>query len=477
MSDKLKEAFGDIVVYKNLKESNFFSSIGLPAFLRDWLLKQFQDEEGKFDIDEVTDFISKYLPKKDDWMGIKNRIVYDGERVKFLTKISVEIDIKTQGLSFALPDYGLDFKDTLIDSNVWDRHKDVLASGKEEWGVVELGYQYPDDVEKIKGKIKLMSFNAFCPYTIDLDFYKDARKSFSLNEWLDILLGAIDYNADGYSDVYQKQVMLTRLLPFVEKKINLIELAPKGTGKSYLFGRVSKFGWLSTGGTMSRAKMFYDQTKRVPGLVSSNDFVALDEIQTIKFPDVNEMRAALKGYMEQGVFTVGNYEGVADAGIVLLGNISVENMSEYQNMFKELPKEFHESALIDRFHGFIKGWEIPRMNENLKISGWALNTEYFSTIMHMLRDDVSYRAIVEKLIVIPNGADSRDTEAVKRIATGYMKLLFPHVRNEREISKNDFKYYCLDPAVKMRQIIRYQLGILDKEFEGKNVPVYEVKEF
>lgn len=290
-------------------------------------------------------------------------------------------------------------------------------------------------------------------------------------------LGAVDYNAAGYgNDEEKKLTMLTRLLPFIEKRLNLIELAPKGTGKSYLFGRVSRYGWLSNGGVMSRAKMFYDQNKRIEGLVAGNDFITLDEVQTISFTDVDEMRAALKGYLESGIFTVGNYEGTADAGMILCGNIKKETMDAdgFENMFEELPTVFHESALIERFHGFIKGWNIPRMNDDLKISGWALNSEYFCSIMHELRSDMSYRAIVDELIEVPDAADTRDTEAVKRIATAYLKLLFPNVREPGDISVREFKRYCLDRARKMRDTIKYQLGILDEEYRGKDIPVFTV---
>ena len=284
-------------------------------------------------------------------------------------------------------------------------------------------WSFPEIRQKERsGKIKLTAFKSFCPYTIDIDFYKDTRREFNTSEWIDVLLGAVDYNASGYlGDEEKKLTMLTRLLPFVEKRLNLIELAPKGTGKSYLFGRVSRFGWLSSGGVMSRAKMFYDISKRTEGLVSGNDFITLDEVQTISFTDVDEMRAALKGYLESGIFTVGNYEGTADAGVILCGNIKKETMDSdgYSNMFEELPTVFHESALIERFHGFIKGWNIPRMNDDLKISGWALNSEYFCSILHELRDDMSYRAVVDELIEVPEAADTRDTEAVKRIATAY----------------------------------------------------------
>ena len=224
--------------------------------------------------------------------------------------------------------------------------------------------------------------------------------------------------------------------------------------------------------------MFYDISKRTEGLVSGNDFITLDEVQTISFTDVDEMRAALKGYLESGIYTVGNYEGVADAGVILCGNISKETMDNdgTTNMFEELPSVFHESALIERFHGFIKGWHIPRMNDDLKISGWALNSEYFCTILHELRSDTTYRAVVDKLVNVPEAADTRDTEAIKRIATAYLKLLFPNVRKTTDITARDFNRYCLRRACAMRATIKNQLGILDTEYRGKDIPQFSINE-
>jgi len=473
MEEKLRTCFEDMVVYKDLKESNFFKGLKLPSFLRDWVIKMFQDDEGKFDVEEITNFVHSYIPSKTDWIGIKNRIVVEGEKVKVLTRISVDINILTQEVTFSLPDFGLTNKETVIESYVWDQCKEDLVKAKETWGVVELGYKYPDG--KIKGKIKLVSFKNFCPYTIDLDFYKEVRQEFSVHEWIDVLLGAIDYNAAGYADEHTKLAMLTRLLPFVEKRLNLIELAPKGTGKSYVFGGISRYGYLSAG-KMTRAKLFYDLARREDGLVFFHDYIAFDEIQKVEFDNPNEMTQTLQGYMEQGTVKIGAKNDVAEAGIVMLGNIDQEKMDEYVNMFESLPTIFKTSALIDRIHGFIKGWEIPRMNEGMKISGWALNSEYFCTIMHMLRDDTSYRAIVDRIVDYPADADTRNTEAVKRIATAYMKLLFPNVRSVEDINVMEFQQYCLRPAVKMRHIIFRQLGILDSQYRGKNMPAFSIKE-
>ena len=161
-------------------------------------------------------------------------------------------------------------------------------------------------------------------------------------------------------------------------------------------------------------------------------------MKLVQFGDVNEMRSVLQGYMEYGQFNINGYEGKSDAGIVFLGNIAQDNWDEYQNMFSELPALFRESALVDRIHGFIKGWDIPRMNDSLKLSGWALNSEYFCTILHELRSDVSYRAIVDQVIEVPDKADTRDTEAVKRICTAYLKLFFPNVRSARDINAKAF---------------------------------------
>ena len=116
------------------------------------------------------------------------------------------------------------------------------------------------------------------------------------------------------------------------------------------------------------------------------------------------------------------------------------------------------------------------MNDNLKLTGWALNSEYFCSIMHELRNDVSYRAIVEKIVEVPDHADTRDTEAIKRLSTAYLKLLFPHIRTEYDVDKQDFTDYCLIPAMRMRRIIKLQQGMIDTEYKGKDVPLLTVKD-
>lgn len=479
MEEKLRDYFEEMVVYKDLKNNTgFFSSLGLPAFLRDYLLKIFSDEYGRFDMEKVSAFVKKFIPKKEDWMSIKNKIIYENENVQILTKISVDINIKTGDIAFALPDFGVNEKETMIEPSIWELYKDDLVRSGDVWGIIKLGYRPPDETAKpkIPGKIKLTGFKNFCPYTVDLEYFKDMRANFSTEEWIDVVLGAIDYNAAGYETELQKLSMLTRLLPFVEKKVNIIELAPKGTGKSYVFGHVSKYGMLTDGGKVTRSKMFYDVVRRKPGFICGPDYVAIDEVKLVNFGDENEMRSILQGYLEYGKFNSNGYDGESDAGVVFLGNIQKENMDEFSYMLAELPTLFQETALLDRIHAFVKGWDIPRMNDSLKITGWALNSEYFCSIMHELRNDISYRAVVEKIVDVPERSDTRDTEAVKRIATAYLKLLFPHVRSEFDVDKQEFTDYCLVPAMRMRRIIKLQQGMIDTEYRGKDVPILTVKD-
>ncbi len=473
--NRLKDNLDTMVVYKNLNQSNFISSFKLPSFMRDFVLKTFQDDDGVVDVDAATSFIQGFIPKKEDWKSVQNRIVTNGEVVRILAKVNVEINIANATVAFVLPDYGLTDKDTVIPPDVWSECSDALLKSEESWGIVDLGYQYPRSAKE-KGKIKLVGFKDFCPYEVDLDEFKDTRKEFSLEEWIDIVLGAVDYNARGYGSPEQKLAVIKRLLPFVEKRINLMELAPAGTGKSYLFGQISRHGWLVSG-KVTRAKLIYDYGKRKDGIVALRDFVALDEIREAGYMEDEEIQAALQAIMENGKFRApDNHEVNVDAGIIFLGNIKSSAMDIYGNMFQELPKPFHQSQFLDRIHGFIKGWELPRMNDDLKVCGWALNSEYFSSIMHELRDDPSYRSIVDELIESPPKADTRDTEAIKRISTAYLKLLFPHVRSAKDIKPREFKRYCLEPAMEMRESIRIQMGIVDEKQAGKSVPCFSVRD-
>ena len=443
--------------------------------MRDWLTMKFSDENGETDLERVSDYINNYIPGKDDFEQFKFRLI-NGETVRFLARLRVTVDIKSGQTTFELPDFGGTRAGAggIVENEVIESWQDTLLKESENWGIVELIWTRDYSTKKANGYIKMIDYSPFCPYIVDLEDFRKGREEFSTEEWIDVLISAVDYNPDGYDTEKQKLFILRRLLPFVERRVNIIELAPKGTGKSYVFHKISKRGWLISGGTVSRASLLYDNAKKTGGLITRFDFVAFDEIQTMKFVDPGQIQTALKDYMEFGEVKGFDAKMEADAGIVVLGNVDAEKFNTKLNMVEEINPMFRESATLDRFHGLIPGWEIPRMHQGLVADGWALNTEYFAEVLHLLRDEMQYSAIVDECLDIPSKPDMRDLTAIKRLCTAYVKLIFPHATCKEDIPPGEFIKYCLEPAIEMRQSIKNQLCAVDpKEFDvpGKrNVP-------
>jgi ATP-dependent Lon protease len=468
-SQKIRDIFPDMVVLKNPKRTEFFSNLSLPSYMRDWLVMKFSDANGETDIERVSSYIKTYIPSRDDFEQFKFRLI-NGEFVRFLARIRVSVDIRTGKTTFELPDFGgiRSGAGGFVKNSVVDEWQDTLLRENENWGIVELTWNRDYSTKKVNGYISMEDYSPFCPYTVDLDVYREGRNNFSTEEWIDVLISSADYNPDGYDTKRQKLYVLRRLLPFVERRVNLIELAPKGTGKSYVYHKISKRGWLISGGTVSRAALIYDNAKKTGGLITRFDFVAFDEIQTMKFDQPGQIQTALKDYMEFGEIKGFDSKTEADAGIIILGNIDAGRFDTSVNMVEEINPIFRESATLDRFHGLIPGWEIPRMHRGLVADGWALNTEYFAEVLHSLRDEMIYAAIVDDCLNVPEKPDLRDLTAIKRLCTGFVKLIFPHAKSKQDIDPDEFIEYCLEPAKEMRGTIKKQLCIIDpKEF---NVP-------
>ena len=184
---------------------------------------------------------------------------------------------------------------------------------------------------------------------------------------------------------------------------------------------------------------------------------------------MNELRGALKNYLESGSFTVGKYKGDSNCGMMVLGNLPLDDQKRPLNKqyFANLHRFFMDPALLDRFHGFIEGWYLPRMREELKINGYGLNVEYFSEVLNEMRRIPEFASVVNELIDIPPKADTRDTKAIIKIATAYLKLLFPNVKSAYDIDKEEFKEFCLEPAMHMRGIIKHQISLIDAEFKDE----------
>ena len=462
LEDKIKDIFSEMVVLKNPKRTEFFSSLSLPSYMRDWLVMKFSDKNGNIDSDSVLRYIKQYIPSREDFEQIKYQMI-NGEVVRFLARIRVSVNIKNGKTEFELPDFGgkKSGANGEVEDDITQKWQDVLLRENENWGILELRWGFDYSATQSKGIIKLIGYTPFCPYTVDIDYYRDARRHFTTQEWIDVLISAVDYNPGGYDSEKQKLYFLCRLLPFVERRVNLIELAPKGTGKSYIYQKISKRGWLLAGGTISRASLIYDNAKKMGGLITRFDFVAFDEIQTMTFDQPSQIQTALKHYMEFGEIKGFDTQMAAGAGIVVLGNIDADRFNTSSNMVEAINPTFRESATLDRFHGFVPGWEIPRMNQGLIANGWAINTEYFAEVLHGLRAELVYSTIVDECLDVPSKADQRDLNAIKRLCTAFVKLLFPHATCKGDINPEEFNKYCLDPAKEMRSVIKKQLCVVD----------------
>ena len=483
LEERIRDVFADMVVLKDPQRSEYFSNLSIPSYMRDWLVMKFSDENGVIDYDSVRRYIKRYIPNREDFEQYKFQMV-NGESVQFLARVRVSVDVKTGKTIFELPDFGgaRGGASGVVAFDVAEEWQETLLRESENWGIITLCWTMEGTPNKPKGVITMVGYKPFCPYSVDLDFYREARKEFNIHEWIDVIISAVDYNPNGYLDEEgnvseeTKLFFLRRLLPFMEKRVNLIELAPKGTGKSYVFEKISKRGWLISGGTVSRASLIYDNARKTGGLLTRFDYVGFDEVQSITFENPGQIQQALKHYMEFGEIKGFDAMLTADAGVIVLGNIDADRFDINKNMVEHISEVFGESATLDRFHGFIPGWKIPRLTTGLIAKGWAINTEYFAEVLHALRDDLSYASVVDAMLEIPSKADKRHTTAIKRICTAFLKLLFPHVQSPTDIDREDFIHYCLEPAMEMRGVIYKQLCIIDpKEYAVPSKAIPDIK--
>lgn len=473
IGNKIKEVFGSAAVYKNPANYEVFNGRNLPSFVKDYLISTHIAADGTFKREALSQFLDAHIPKDNSAILARLR---RGESLTLLARFVVTTSLAKNKTSFQIPDMGIKASDTLIPDYLIEEYPDDLIDG-EKWGIMKIVYIAP--VEGERGHVEMVKFKPFRPMRkLDIDFIRNCRAQFTLEEWIDVLISAMEYTPSAFKNLTQKLEFLTRLLPFIEPRLNMIELAPKGTGKSYVFGNLSKFVWLVSGGKVSRAKLVYDKSTKAPGIMRYYDMVAFDEIQTITFSDNSEMQSFLKNYLEYGRATIDNYEFMSECGLMLLGNILLSDNNEPINYryFDSLPEVFKESALLDRFHGMIEGWLLPRVNVDMALQDWTLNVEFFSEVLHQMRTESIYSHIVDDLVIVPQGADMRHTKAIKRIATAYLKLLFPHITSSEQIDTSDFNMLCLQPAIRRRDIVRQQCSNIDAEISfSKPIPAYRVK--
>lgn len=472
ITQKIREQFSSMAIYKDPASTNsLFAGRNLPSFVKDFILKRFINEGGSVDRVKLTNFLNLVIPEKQT--EVKDRLA-SGEELTLLTRFIIYIDLVKGVRRFGIPDLGIKINEGQIPEYVYKKHQGELVDG-EKWGIVKLSV-LPDEDGK-KNHVEMVDYKPFKPYrSVDIDYLRKARSTFSTHEWIDVLLSSMEYEAEGFETMAQKLEFLTRLLIFVEPRLNVIELAPKETGKSYVFGNLSKYGWLVSGGKVTRAKLFYDKTKQQNGIIKNHDFVAFDEVQTIVFQEPSEIQAALKSYLESGKTTIDNNEFSSECGLILMGNIPLSENRVPLNyrFFDSLPKSFKETALLDRFHCFIEGWHLPKINKGMVFNGWTLNVEYFSELLHSLRTQNVYGLLFDKLVGFDKNTGTRDFNAVKRITVAYMKILFPHWTSLKDVDRDEFYSYCLQPAIFRRGIIKEQCHYIDAEFKN-TMPHFWIK--
>ena len=470
--NKIREQFAAMAIYKDpTSTGSLFAGRNLPSFVKDFLLKRYINPDGSVDRNKLTSFIDSVIPT--DQSTVKDRLDC-GEELTLLTRFIVYIDLVKGVRRFSIPDMGIKQNEGQVPEYVYKAHMGELVDG-EKWGIIKLAL-LPDEVGK-KNHVEMTDYKPFKPYkSVDVEYFRNARKAFSTRDWIDLLLSAMEYDASGFESQTEKIEFLTRLLIFAEPRLNVIELAPKGTGKSYVFGNLSKYGWLVSGGKVTRAKLFYDKQKQQSGILKNHDFTVFDEIQTIVFQEPAEIQAALKSYLESGKTTIDDNEFTSECGLMLMGNIPLDGNKHPLNYryFDSLPQNFRESALLDRFHCFIEGWNLPRIHKGMIFNGWTINVEYFSEILHALRTQNVYSLVFDQIVSCEKKAYTRDFNAVKRITVAYMKILFPHWTSIDKVNEDEFDKYCLQPAIRRRGIIKEQCHFIDPEFKVE-MPNFEIK--
>ena len=298
---------------------------------------------------------------------------------------------------------------------------------------------------------------------IDLDDIITKRKSFTTEEWMDLLLRSAGYEPDSL-DLRTKLHFIERMVPLVERNYNLCELGPRGTGKSHIYNEVSPYAILLSGGQTTTANLFgrlnasakksssLDRT----GLVGNWDVVAFDEVAGMHFKDMNAIQI-LKGYMAGGTYARGKESFNGDASMVFEGNIndSVQNVLKTTHLFDPFPPEFNEdSAFFDRIHCYLPGWEVPKMRSELLTKRYGLITDCLSEFCKGMRKR-DYTHHLDDFYRLNGDFNTRDEIGVRKTFSGLMKLLFP----DEEMSHDDAKM-ILDYAIEGRRRVKEQLKIM-----------------
>jgi len=430
----------------------FSRQFPVPTYVVEFLLGRYCASTEQDEIDEGLEIVQRQLKSRTVKAGeeelFKARARENGE-VKIIDLITARLDAKTDSYIATLP--SLRLTDVRISPELVNEHERMLTGGF--FAEISLNYDAaiaqeskgrPFGVESLR-EIQLSKRDV-------LDILAEARKSFTTDEWKEFLLRSIGIEPNGLSR-RQRDALMLRMVPFVERNYNLVELGPRGTGKSHLFQQVSPYAHLISGGKATVARMFVNNATGQRGLVCQYDVVCFDEVSGVSF-DQKDGVNIMKGYMESGEFSRGKESIRADGSIVLVGNfdVDVEHQQRIGHLFGPMPPEMKDdTAFMDRIHAFLPGWDVPKISKELLTNHFGLVSDFLSECWSQLRNQ-SRVSVLQNRVFFGGALSGRDTNAVNKTVSGLLKLLYP---GEGETADEDIEW-AVHIAMEARRRVKEQ---------------------
>ncbi|MBI4706190.1 MAG: protease Lon-related BREX system protein BrxL [Deltaproteobacteria bacterium] len=447
---KLHAAFAGKVVRKDLLHQ-IKGGENVPSYVLEYLLGRYcasdSDEEVQLGIAAVKDTLRKNYFRQDEGNKAKALVERHG-RHRFIDRVDVRFVPSELKYWAAMDNFG--YQRIHIADELHRRYDRLLEGGI--WALVDVEYRAPDEGGKGASPFHVADLKPIQLARFDFEDFCHGRRAFMTDEWIDVLLRSIGLEPERF-DLRRKMLLLCRQLAIVEKNYNFIELGPRGTGKSYAFSEFTPYAILLSGGKASTANLFYNNARRQVGLVGHWDVVAFDEVGGMKVTDSDTLQI-MKDYMANGRFSRGITQVHADASLVFVGNLNhpVETLvsNSAMDLFQPLPREF-DLALIDRFHFYLPGWEVPKSSRELLTNHFGFVTDYLAEAQHSLRKDNRFDALNGEFRLGAH-VEGRDANAIRRTVSGLLKLLHPH----GEWTRNELRTY-LELAMEGRRRVKEQL--------------------
>lgn len=468
---KLRQYYDGRIVRKDLTKQ-IREGANVPVYVLEYLLGQYCNSDDPDIIDEGIDNVKRIL--RDNYVRpdeAQKILALLRERGSYtiIDRLTVVLNTKEDRYEATFANLGI--KNIPIHPDYVKDYDRLLCGGI--WCILQLDYEFIEEDKKNTQPIRIRKLTPIQMPHVDMDEVKTGRKAFTKDEWMDILLRSTGMEPDRLSDRV-KWLLIARMIPLVENNFNLCELGPRSTGKSYIYEQISPNSILVGGGQTTRANLFYNMSNGQVGLVGMWDVVAFDEVAGIK-PKEKDVIQIMKGYMASGQFSVGKAQVQAKASMVFVGNInqSVETLLKTSSLFDPFPPEMgQDTAFLDRFHCYIPGWEIPKYRPDSFTDDFGFITDYLSEFLKELRKD-NYSDIADKYFRLGNNFNQRDTIAVRKMISGFMKLVYP----DGEASKEEVKE-IIDISLELRRRVKEQLKkIGGMEFYDVNFSYFDNETF